>query len=77
MNQGWDKRLKGLQERCKGTRTHYLWRERGESREDVRERFRQMVEEFLAPLSHFWRNFRKPNRCLDRFGLTEEWFEHC
>ena len=44
----WHKRLKAAEQRCEGTRTHYLWREKGESREHVRERFRRMVEEGRA-----------------------------
>jgi hypothetical protein len=38
-------RLQAQEERRSETRMHYLWREVGESVEEVRERFRRMVEE--------------------------------
>ena len=41
------KRLQAQQRRNE-TRTHYLWRDMGESIEEVRERFRRMVEEGRA-----------------------------
>lgn len=43
-----DKRLKALAQRRNERRTHYLWRDMGESLEEVRERFRRMVEEKRA-----------------------------
>ena len=41
-------RLKPQEQRRNETRTHYLWRDIGESIEEVRERFRRMVEEGRA-----------------------------
>ena len=38
------KRSRAQEERRNETHTHYLWRDAGESLEDVRERFRRMVE---------------------------------
>ena len=42
------KRLNAQEQRRNETRTHYLWRDLGESLEEVRERFRRMVEEGRA-----------------------------
>jgi hypothetical protein len=42
------KRLQAQEQRRNETRTHYLWRDMGESIEQVRERFRRMVEEGRA-----------------------------
>ena len=42
------KRLKTQQQRRNERRTHYLWRDMGESLEEVRERFRRMVDEGRA-----------------------------
>ena len=42
------KRLKAQEQRRNETRTHYLWRDIGESLEEVRERFRRMVEQGRA-----------------------------
>jgi hypothetical protein len=42
------KRLKTQQQRRNERRTHYLWRDMGESIKEVRERFRRMVEEGRA-----------------------------
>jgi hypothetical protein len=42
------KRLNAQAQRRNQVRTHYLWRDMGESIEDVRERFRRMVEEGRA-----------------------------
>ena len=42
------KRLNAQEHRRNETRTHYLWREEGESLDEVRERFRRMVEEGRA-----------------------------
>jgi hypothetical protein len=42
------KRLQAQEQRRNETRTHYLWRDMGESIEEVRERFRRMVEEGRA-----------------------------
>jgi hypothetical protein len=39
-----DKRLEAQEQLRSETRTHYLWREVGESLDEVRERFRRMVE---------------------------------
>lgn len=39
------KRLHAQEQRRNETRTHYLWRDAGESLEEVRKRFRRMVEE--------------------------------
>ena len=44
MEPAWQKRLRAQEERRNETHTHYLWRDAGESLEDVRERFRRMVE---------------------------------
>ncbi len=44
MEPAWRKRLRAQEERRNETHTHYLWRDAGESLEDVRERFRRMVE---------------------------------
>jgi hypothetical protein len=43
-----EKRVRALEQRRKQTRIHYLWRDMGESLDDVRERFRRMVEEGRA-----------------------------
>ena len=40
--------LNAPEQRRNETRTHYLWRDLGESLEEVRERFRRMVEEGRA-----------------------------
>jgi len=42
------KRLKAQEQRRNETRTHYLWRDTGESLQQVRERFRRMVAEGRA-----------------------------
>ena len=42
------KRLQAQEQRRNETRTHYLWRDLGESLEEVRERFRRMVEKGRA-----------------------------
>ena len=42
------KRLNAQEQRRNETRTHYLWRDLGESLDEVRERFRRMVEEGRA-----------------------------
>jgi hypothetical protein len=42
------KRLQAQEQRRNETRTHYLWRDIGESIEEVRERFRRMVEQGRA-----------------------------
>jgi hypothetical protein len=42
------KRLKAQEQRRNETHTHYLWRDVDESLEEVRQRFRQMVEEGRA-----------------------------
>ena len=42
------KRLNAQEHRRNETRIHYLWREEGESLDEVRERFRRMVEEGRA-----------------------------
>jgi hypothetical protein len=42
------KRLQAQEQRRNETRTHYLWRDIGESLEEVRERFRRMVEQGRA-----------------------------
>ena len=42
------KRLQAQEQRRNETRTHYLWRDMGESIEQVRERFRRMVEQGRA-----------------------------
>jgi len=42
------KRLQAQEQRRNETRTHYLWRDIGEDLEEVRERFRRMVEEGRA-----------------------------
>jgi broad specificity phosphatase PhoE len=42
------KRLQAQEDLRHAARTHYLWRERGESLQEVRERFRRMVEEGRA-----------------------------
>ena len=42
------KRLQAQEQRRNETRTHYLWRDLGESVDEVRERFRRMVEEGRA-----------------------------
>ena len=42
------KRLQAQEQRRNETRTHYLWRDMGESLEEVRERFRRMVEQGRA-----------------------------
>jgi hypothetical protein len=42
------KRLNAQEQRRNETRTHYLWRDIGEDLEEVRERFRRMVEEGRA-----------------------------
>ena len=44
MEPAWHKRLRAQEERRNETHTHYLRRDAGESLEDVRERFRRMVE---------------------------------
>ena len=48
MNTVRHKRLKAQEQRRNGTRTHYLWRDMGESLYEVRERFHRMVEEGRA-----------------------------
>jgi hypothetical protein len=40
--------LEAQEQRRNETRTHYLWRDIGESIEEVRERFRRMVEQGRA-----------------------------
>jgi hypothetical protein len=42
------KRLNAQEQRRNETRTHYLWRDLGESLDEVRECFRRMVEEGRA-----------------------------
>jgi len=42
------KRIQAQEQRRDRKRTHYLWREMGESLDEVRERFRRMVEEGRA-----------------------------
>jgi len=42
------KRLNAQEQRRNETRTHYLWRDLGESVDEVRERFRRMAEEGRA-----------------------------
>ena len=42
------KRLQAQEQRRNETRTYYLWRDKGESLEEVRERFRRMVEQGCA-----------------------------
>jgi hypothetical protein len=42
------KRLHAQEQRRHETRTHYLWRHTGESLDEVRQRFRRMVEEGRA-----------------------------
>ena len=42
------KRLKAQEQHRNETRTHYLWRDMGESLQQVRERFRRMVAEGRA-----------------------------
>ncbi len=44
MEPAWQKRLRAQEERRNEPHTHYLWRDAGESLDDVRERFRRMVE---------------------------------
>ena len=39
------KRLQAQEQRRNERRTHYLWRDMGESIEEVRERFRRMIEQ--------------------------------
>ena len=48
MKPGRHKRLNAQEQRRNETRTHYLWRDLGESVDEVRERFRRMVEEGRA-----------------------------
>jgi hypothetical protein len=43
-----EKRLKTQEQRRNQARTHYLWRDTGESLKQVRERFRRMVEQGRA-----------------------------
>jgi hypothetical protein len=42
------KRLQAQEQRRNETRTHYLWRDTGEGLQEVRERFRRMVEDGRA-----------------------------
>jgi hypothetical protein len=42
------KRLQAQEQRRNETRTHYLWRDIGEGLQEVRERFRRMVEDGRA-----------------------------
>ena len=42
------KRLNAQEQRRNETRTHYLWRDLGESLDEMRERFRRMVEKGRA-----------------------------
>ncbi len=42
------KRLQAQEQRRNETRTHYLWRDLGESLDEMRERFRRMVEKGRA-----------------------------
>ncbi len=42
------KRMQAQEQRRNETRLHYLWRDIGESLQEVRERFRRMVEEGRA-----------------------------
>jgi hypothetical protein len=42
------KRMQVLEQRHSKSRTHYLWWDQGESLEDVRKRFRAMVEDGRA-----------------------------
>ena len=42
------KRLQAQEQRRNETRTHYLWRDAGESLDEVRERFRRMIEQGRA-----------------------------
>jgi hypothetical protein len=51
-------RLQAQEERRSETRMHYLWREVGESVEEVRERFRRMVEDKRADESDDFIIFR-------------------
>ena len=39
------KRLQAQEQRRNETRTHYLWRDTDKTLEDVRERFRRMIEQ--------------------------------
>jgi hypothetical protein len=48
MTPGQRSRVRAQRQRHNETRTHYLWRDMGESLDDVRERFRRMVEEGSA-----------------------------
>jgi hypothetical protein len=48
MTPGQQRRVRAQRQRRNETRTHYLWRDMGESLEDVRERFRRKVEQGLA-----------------------------
>lgn len=43
-----DRRLQSEQQRRNEKRTHYLWKERGEGFDEVRMRFRMMVEDGRA-----------------------------
>jgi hypothetical protein len=52
------KRLAAQEQRRNETRTHYLWRDTGESIEEVRERFRRMVEQGRANESDDYIIFR-------------------
>jgi hypothetical protein len=40
---GWDNRLNSEAQRRDTSRTHYLWRDKGESREDIEARFQRMI----------------------------------
>ena len=42
------RRLRAQEQRRSETRTHYLWRDIGESLDEVRKRFRRMIEEGRA-----------------------------
>ena len=43
-----DQRMQAQEQRRDQKRTHYLWREIGESVQEVRQRFRRMVDEGRA-----------------------------
>ena len=53
-----EKRVKTIEQGRRQGRTHYLWRDMGESLEHVRERFRQMIEQGRANESDDYIIFR-------------------
>ena len=52
------KRLGAQEQRRNEARTHYLWRDMGESLDEVRERFRRMIEEGRADANDEYIIFR-------------------